>query len=884
MAELRATPQSPGWAWLAEKLGATRRALDEAFPLAPGSFLLQGTPEEVREWSYGNYPLRLQHPYAGRTASRMPSVQPGRGQALADTALLAAELTPVVGPLARVARSTAASVQSTPPLGAIKAPGGNWLAGQVEKTIAPIKQAGTSNTEILAPGIGVTEQSLGRGEAINKWLDSKLTKYIKNEMATERDPLRLQADRWATEQQPKLLAEKQKQIDKAQADFDKAQRERGQPPEELTRSRARILELEKERDFIAARKGLHFAPRPTPELYRNETRHAREMFGFPRDPIASSETGKLWEDLADRYLGQRSRAGEIISPNYYLRPEDASRVYAENPWLFKVPPETDVQMLNRGLSQQDTGFKHMADELRNALNPDSGLPKELQVSAKDLDKMTVPQVADLVDRIDAYRAVQKAEADKLAAQKSIVVHKEYPESEQGLRWVEMKPLENPDTQLPENWTVKQDQLGGKNVFYVVNDKGENVVKGAGFDVQDSPEQAIALARKELSKKDLEEALKYEGDIMQHCVGGYCPDVIEGRSRIFSLRDSSGRPHVTIEVAPQPRNVGVQDIPDKYLEDALLILSEKDPDIEFKNPEAIDRLAGDLWRADNPDTQRIVQIKGLNNRKPADEYLPYVQDFVRSGQWSDVKDMEHTGLYAVDPASELSQVMTQAGRDLPKFVTDAELTELLNEFMPGRFSRGGAVRGYDPSAIERIVQDFETNPPRYAEGGGVQAPEGSAELQAIQRRLAELIQMNDPRNLPEINRLLAEENRIKNQYAQLDENIAALNQQMKQTIREFQQGRATAQDVQRFMPGQSEWDIHQRYGNTDEGLLLTPNVDFPSFEKLEKFQPPPGEIDEFGPDGALRRRDVLRAQRGGVVRYDPTRVQGVIDRFDEEFTA
>ena len=29
-----------------------------------------------------------------------------------------------------------------------------------------------------------------------------------------------------------------------------------------------------------------------------------------------------------------------------------------------------------------------------------------------------------------------------------------------------------------------------------------------------------------------------------------------------------------------------------------------------------------------------------------------------------------------------------------------------------------MRGYDPSAIERIVQDFETNPPRYAAGGVV----------------------------------------------------------------------------------------------------------------------------------------------------------------------
>jgi hypothetical protein len=51
------------------------------------------------------------------------------------------------------------------------------------------------------------------------------------------------------------------------------------------------------------------------------------------------------------------------------------------------------------------------------------------------------------------------------------------------------------------------------------------------------------------RKQLEDALKYEGDTMGHCVGGYCDDVAEGRSRIYSLRDKRGEPHVTVEVKP-----------------------------------------------------------------------------------------------------------------------------------------------------------------------------------------------------------------------------------------------------------------------------------------------------------------------------------------------
>ena len=42
-------------------------------------------------------------------------------------------------------------------------------------------------------------------------------------------------------------------------------------------------------------------------------------------------------------------------------------------------------------------------------------------------------------------------------------------------------------------------------------------------------------------------LALEGELMGHCVGGYCDTVSNGNSTIFSLRDPKGHPHVTIEV-------------------------------------------------------------------------------------------------------------------------------------------------------------------------------------------------------------------------------------------------------------------------------------------------------------------------------------------------
>lgn len=71
----------------------------------------------------------------------------------------------------------------------------------------------------------------------------------------------------------------------------------------------------------------------------------------------------------------------------------------------------------------------------------------------------------------------------------------------------------------------------------------------------------------------------------------------GGSRIFSLRDSNNKPHVTIETSPVPDH---------------------------------------SWSS-------IVQIKGKQNKKPVDQYIPYVQDFIKSGKWEDIGDYSNTNL-------------------------------------------------------------------------------------------------------------------------------------------------------------------------------------------------------------------------------------------------
>jgi hypothetical protein len=52
----------------------------------------------------------------------------------------------------------------------------------------------------------------------------------------------------------------------------------------------------------------------------------------------------------------------------------------------------------------------------------------------------------------------------------------------------------------------------------------------------------------------EAALDLEGKLMQHCVGSYAEEVEEDRTSIYSLRDSSNKPHATFEIDPRFKEV------------------------------------------------------------------------------------------------------------------------------------------------------------------------------------------------------------------------------------------------------------------------------------------------------------------------------------------
>ena len=408
----------------------------------------------------------------------------------------------------------------------------------------------------------------------------------------------------------------------------------------------------------------------------------------------------------------------------------------DNPWLMKVPPDTMTYGAYPVEVRSELGFEHLVDELRNAINPSSGLPRELMLKYSDLDKVTVPQAVERVAKINDWRAAQKVEADMARAMgPATQVVKEYPE--QGFKWVELRA----PTEMPEGWR-----------------------KGAGRDVIAPWGESMFPSDKRFpGKTALEDALKYEGETMGHCVGGYCPDVAEGRSKIYSLRDKKGQPHVTIEVKPGKDKTGLitaDELPPEELAD-MKQRNVYDPNFMYRFNDQMGRYLPEL----GPFEPSIVQIKGKGNKAPKDEYLPAVQDFVRSGNFAEVGDLQNTGLYKVnkDFLGELS-AFKPSRSDLEHLSRSDREEALMQAIEAGSLPKSGYVtrdeweealklhgREPTPGPTMEFLREMGGLPPEeFSDGGAVHMASGGlaklaklvrapakskAEIEALAERLA-----------------------------------------------------------------------------------------------------------------------------------------------------
>lgn len=503
--------------------------------------------------------------------------------------------------------------------------------------------------------------------ALNRWIDGPLRKYILRDLATEGDPVRALAERG-------------------------------------------VLHVDRQPGYFI----------------QSYAKKARNLAGFPEEGSAQHPLAKSWEALADTIVAPSKAAAWQRHGDNLPR-----EIKSDTAWLAKTPPDTPVYNLKDwgDTATQDLGLDHLLDELSNALNPQSGLPRELLLKPNSLQRLSMPQAVEHVARINAWREAQKVAANQELANRAAVVREYAENNPKGLRWVELKA--NTDIPLPDDIKVKP----GKNgIWFMESADGIQTRLGSFDDVplqqQKAAAEKAAIGKISEVRKALADQLKYEGDTMGHCVGGYCDDVLEGRSRIFSLRDAKGEPHVTVEVQTAKVNPNADSIEESGIEPLIGELEKTHPQLsEFLLLEPANKdlqkqlkqVRPDLFKKyfDPFESQKIVQIKGKANRAPNPEYLPFVQDFVRNSPlgsaWDDVGDLQNAGLRRTIDAfnsNELKKIQ-DAGIEVPFLATQQELQDIgkrvwpdsWGSILPVEKAEGGSVRAEDwKSAYNAGVND------------------------------------------------------------------------------------------------------------------------------------------------------------------------------------
>ena len=252
------------------------------------------------------------------------------------------------------------------------------------------------------------------------------------------------------------------------------------------------------------------------------------------------------------------------------------------------------------------------------------------------------------------RVAREMEKSAAASMKDLPVYKDYsaqnPGSLQGMKWVELKK--------PEKLTAEQ-MKGIKKTSEIDEPTWNRDIRGRsstppdkfipvgpdGKPITNSYTGELATGRTP-EEAHLAGQLAQEGNQMGHCVGGYCEGVASGESRIFSLRDGKGKSHVTVEVSPPGK---------------INTMREAPPD-DFQGS-----IADWLKQSGKDIASDIVQIKGKQNRAPVAEYLPYVQDFVKSGKWGEVGDLGNAGLMAtssIHPDDFAQAYVMKSGSRIP----------------------------------------------------------------------------------------------------------------------------------------------------------------------------------------------------------------------------
>ena len=697
---ISATPQNPYLAPLARGARslqelASQYKIPQAVPLLGGTGVdellgLPGAARELENWSYGNYPLQI-NPYAGRTASYMPEMKRGRASDLADTVFLGLDSAGLGKLAARGAQSgvrlagqeinramldnSGALARFVPeavkPLNVVKPKGGGgWLTGDVDNALGKLKR---DNQPILSgeivnaaagrdlfseyrkvydqnPEIGLhdwmranypdiyAEIQGPEAKAADRWIKKKLIPYVQNDMATPEDPIR----------------------------------------------------------GLAERGILHISP--------NDLNYRLEAYGkYPlpdQQFLATSDAAKMWEGASDNAFNVW-RASDYTK---FMNDSEYAKKIEKNPWLLKVPPETKVYSVYDEDFQHfadDLGFTHLIDELKNAMDPATDLPRNLRIDPKSIDQITMPQAVERVAQINAWRAEEAAKAERAGMMANLQATPRLADNELQLSFV--------------------DKPGGAwvDIPETVNDEGMKLCTSIGK------------------------------------AGGWCTrgeGLAErygsGDNRLATLLDTDGRPHAQATITksrktPYDTWYQSQSLGSVELQAFERYLLENRQRLRETGPGGLEnwylRWAEETGRPIAQPSQDITELKPVGNSFDSDRAREYarrdpqyeakvtdsVLKFLNSGEWGKVKDLRYYDIVDLKDPGRVMGELNKFASDRRQFVSlvDAfnhavQVEPNANRFMTSRqlrdfvgpveplegYAGGGLVKGAVKS-IGELVQKY-----------------------------------------------------------------------------------------------------------------------------------------------------------------------------------
>ena len=553
------------------------------------------------------------------------------------------------------------------PMNVVKPTGGNFLTGRTQKDLQPLKRPTAPRyTHINDQGMAVGEgygrpmtadelerlnadPAYARNEALNNWVDSNLTNYVQKQMGTADDPVRKLAEQGITHK-PALLDEYLHEplsgVQMRRNETIKNQRtEAGFPEEGMGQSPlAKAWELASDESIAAHRAG---DIQGMPERFAKFTEAENKM------RAARSELDeKFKQHIAVAGLNEREEANLIRGTAFDVKAKmvgdtDYAKANTEylnahvpmmdnymelgrqNPYINKLAPETPMYAPFTG----DLGFDHIMDVLREDVTAGRLRPEQLS-------KVSMEQAVRRTFEYDQELAA-KANASRAAAREGLPTYREYPE---GYRWVELNK--------PGSFSQESEAMGHSV-------RGYEPPKG---------------------HPDWTEA---SGDAGSSGYGhGGWEAIKSGKAKVYSLVDSKGAPHATVET----KIGGGHEYAGEKNKEIIRLAEERGiqkymaPGNESLWAEAEKNLAE---RGITP-PQNITQIKGKGNRAPNEEYLPYIQDFVRGGKWSDVNDLQNTGMRPKSSAfndAELRMLRERGETDIPHILSGEEIQRLHNIIVP-----------------------------------------------------------------------------------------------------------------------------------------------------------------------------------------------------------